>query len=268
MPADTLLIDDALMVAHLAADAAARIHRGHAGASLNISTKSSAIDLVTEVDRLAEAAIRERIAHHFPTHVVLGEEAGQASGDARYRWIVDPLDGTVNYAHGFPFYSVSVALEIDGQIELGVVLDSAHGERFAAVRGRGATLAGVPLRVSCTPTLGEAMLATGFAYGGAAVAQNLALFTRVVPIARAVRRPGSAALDLCMVACGRFDGFWELNLQPWDVAAGMLIVQEAGGTITGPTGAPYRFTDAALIASNGHLHTALASLLDLGVALA
>jgi myo-inositol-1(or 4)-monophosphatase len=262
------LIDDALAVAHAAADAAARIHRGHAGASLDITTKSTATDLVTEVDRLSEIAIREVIAHHFPTHVVLGEEGGEASGDARYRWIVDPLDGTVNYAHGFPYYAVSIALEVAGVVEVGVVLDSAHGERFAAVRGRGATANGAPIRVSQTRSLGEAMLATGFAYGGETVAQNLALFAKVVPRARAVRRPGSAALDLCMVASGRFDGFWELNLNPWDVAAGTLILREAGGTTTGPQGAPYRLSDPALIATNGHLHHALAALLDLGVALA
>jgi myo-inositol-1(or 4)-monophosphatase len=158
MPAP-LLIDDALAVAHAAADAAARIHRGHVGATLDITTKSTATDLVTEVDRLSEIAIREVIAQHFPTHIVLGEEAGEAGGDTRYRWIVDPLDGTVNYAHGFPFYAVSIALEVDGLVEVGVVLDSAHGERFAAVRGRGASANGAPIRVSPTRTLGEAMLA-------------------------------------------------------------------------------------------------------------
>jgi myo-inositol-1(or 4)-monophosphatase len=149
-----------------------------------------------------------------------------------------------------------------------VVLDTARGERYAATAGGGATRDGAPIAVSRTRELGEAMLATGFAYGGAAIGRNLELFARVLPKARAVRRPGAAALDLCQVACGRFDGFWELSLNAWDVAAGMLIVREAGGTVTGPGGAPYRWEDAALVATNGHLHGRLLDLLDLGIALA
>jgi len=270
MTHDPALIADALAVAHRAADAAARIHRGHAGAALVLDTKSSATDLVTEVDRLSEAAIRREIAAVFPGHRVWGEETGEAGGvgDGRFRWIVDPLDGTVNYAHGFPIYCVSIALEIDGQVAVAVVLDTARGDRYAATAGGGAFHDGVRMAVSSTAELGRAMLSTGFAYGGEAVARNLSLFARVVPRARAVRRPGSAALDLCQVACGRFDGYWELRLHAWDVAAGMLIVREAGGTVTGPTGAPYRWTDDALVATNGHLHGRLLDLLDLGVALA
>jgi len=268
MAHDRAFLAHALTVAHRAADAAARIHRGHAGSRLDIATKSSSIDLVTEVDRLSEAAIRAELAAAFPGHVVLGEEGGQAAGDARHRWIVDPLDGTVNYAHGFPVYCVSIALEADGEVVVGVVLDSARGERFAATLGGGATLDGVPIGVSRTTEIGNAMLGTGFAYGGEAVAQNLEILARVLPRARAVRRPGAAALDLCHVACGRYDGFWELQLNAWDVAAGMLIVREAGGTVTGPTGAPYRWDDTAMIATNGHLHARLTRLLDLGVALA
>jgi myo-inositol-1(or 4)-monophosphatase len=268
MVLDPHLFSDALIVAHRAADAAARVHRGYAGAVLELGTKSSAIDLVTEVDRLSEAAIRAEVASTFPDHVVLGEEAGQAPGDARFRWIVDPLDGTVNFAHGFPFYCTSIALEVDGQVAVGVVLDTAGGERFSATAGGGAFRNGAPIGVSTTADVGEAMLATGFAYGGAAVARNLALFARVLPLARAVRRPGAAALDLCQVACGRFDGYWELELNAWDVAAGLLIVREAGGTVTGPGGAPYLWDDAAMVATNGHLHARLLDLLDLGVALA
>jgi myo-inositol-1(or 4)-monophosphatase len=268
MVLDPQLISDALTVAHRAADAAARVHRGYAGAVLELATKSSSIDLVTEVDRLSEAAIRAEVASAFPEHVVLGEEAGQAPGDARYRWIVDPLDGTVNFAHGFPFYCTSIALEIDGRVAVGVVLDTAGGERFSATAGGGAFRNGAPIAVSRTTEIGASMLATGFAYGGAAVARNLSLFARVLPLARAVRRPGAAALDLCQVACGRFDGYWELELNAWDVAAGLLIVREAGGTVTGPGGAPYLWDDAAMVATNGHLHARLLDLLDLGVALA
>jgi len=268
MALDPAFLADALAVAHRAADAAARIHRGHAGAHLDIGTKSSTIDLVTEVDQLSEAAIRAEVRATFPDHMVLGEEDGQAAGDARCRWIVDPLDGTVNYAHGFPFYCVSIALEVDGELAVGVVLDTARDERFSATAGGGALRDGVPIGVSRTVELGAAMLATGFAYGGPAIARNLELFARVLPRARAVRRPGAAALDLCYVACGRLDGFWELALNAWDVAAAMLIVREAGGTITGPAGAPYRWEDDAMVATNGHLHARLLTLLDLGAVLA
>lgn len=258
---DPALLAEAFEVAHRAADAAARVHRGHAGAVLDVTTKSSATDLVTEVDRLSEEAIRRTIAAAFPDHGFWGEEAGASGGDARQRWIVDPLDGTVNYAHGFPVYATSIALEVDGTVELGVVLDTARGERFAARRGAGATRDGVPIAVSTTTDLGAAMLATGFAYGGPAVARNLEAFARVVPRARAVRRPGAAALDLCHVACGRFDGFWELDLKPWDVAAAALVVREAGGTVTDERGAPYRWGADGMVATNGRLHARLLDLL-------
>jgi myo-inositol-1(or 4)-monophosphatase len=254
----------AFEVAHRAADAAARIHRGHLGTPLDITSKSTAIDLVTIVDRLSEEAIRREITAVFPDHVVWGEEGGTSVGDVRHRWIVDPLDGTVNYAHGVPVYAVSIGLEVDGEIVLGVVLDTARGERFSARRGHGAMRDGAPIRVSQTAVIAEAMLGTGFAYGGPAVARNLEAFGRVVPAARAVRRPGAAALDLCSVACGRFDGFWELELKPWDVAAGMLIVQEAGGTATNLSGAPYRWGDEGMVLSNGHLHARLVELVGLG----
>ena len=258
---DRSLVQDAHAIAHQAADAAARIHRAHAGALLHIDTKSTNTDLVTEVDRAAEAAIRQAIHGAFPTHAILGEEGGEGDGDARYRWIVDPLDGTVNYAHGFPVYAVSIALEIDGVTAVGVVLDSARGERFAAIAGAGATRDGAPIAVSATQHPGEAMVGTGFAYGGGAVEENLALFARVLPQVRAIRRPGAAALDLCSVACGRYDAFWELDLRAWDVAAGALIVREAGGTVSNLGGAPYRYRDAGLLASNGRLHGAMLHLL-------
>jgi myo-inositol-1(or 4)-monophosphatase len=221
------LIREATKIAHQAADAAARIHRGYAGGPLNIDTKSSDIDLVTEVDRLSEAAIREIIGRAFPDHAILGEEEGhgtRGNEGAAARWIVDPLDGTVNYAHGFPFYSVSIALEIDGQVVLGIVHDSAHDGRYLAVRGEGASYNGAPIAVSGAARVGDALLATGFPYRREWVARSLTHFNRVVPEARAVRRPGSAALDLCMVAHGRCDGFWEFALNAWDVAAGLLIL--------------------------------------------
>ncbi len=256
-------IQEALEVAHRAADAAARIHRAHAGASLELGTKTSFSDLVTVVDGLSEQAIRAEVAAAFPDHVVLGEEGGQGEGDARFRWIVDPLDGTVNYAHGFPVYCTSIALEVDGQVVVGVVLDTARGERFSATLGGGATRDGAPIHVSPTTTVQEAMLATGFPYRGETMSQNLDILAKVLPLARAVRRPGAAALDLCNVACGRFDAYWELSINPWDVAAGMLIVREAGGSVTGPDGAPYRWDDKGMVASNGHLHMRMLDLLGL-----
>jgi myo-inositol-1(or 4)-monophosphatase len=266
-PFDDVDVLEALDVANRAADAAARVHHSFRGGTFSVGTKSTDIDLVTEVDRLSEAAIREVVASHYPDHAVLGEEDGQ-DVDARCRWIVDPLDGTVNYAHGFPFYSVSVALEVDGTVVAGVVLDSAHGERFTAARGHGAFLDGRRLHVSATTDLRRSLLATGFAYDPTVITANAVVFARMLPLTRAIRRAGSAALDLCYVAAGRADGFWELRLNAWDVAAGLLLIREAGGTVTGPDGAPYRWDHDAMVASNGALHGTLLHALDLAHALA
>jgi myo-inositol-1(or 4)-monophosphatase len=260
MSDDTL---DYLDTAIYAAREAARIHRFHVGTDLDIGRKSTDKDLVTHVDKLSEARIREIVAERHPEHVVLGEEQGQPQGEARRRWIVDPLDGTLNYAHGFPFYCVSVALEIDGIVEIGVVLDSVRDELFTAVRGGGAFANGRAIAVSSETLPGDALLATGFAYNDETIAANLELFGRMLPQVRSVRRPGAAALDLCYVACGRLDGFWELRLNPWDVAAGLLIIREAGGTVTDGAGAPYRLGAPAVIASNGHLHAKLVALLGI-----
>ena len=261
---DPALLRDALAVAPPPPAAPPPDHRAPAGPPRPTAPPAAPPPLVTEVDRLSEAAIRAEIVAAFPGHAVLGEEQGQGSGDARFRWIVDPLDGTVNYAHGVPFYCVSVALEADGEVVAGVVLDTSRDERFAAVLGGGATRNGAPIEVSRAAAIGEAMLATGFAYGGDLVRRNLEVFARIVPMARAVRRPGAAALDLCYVACGRFDGFWEYALNAWDVAAGLLITREAGGTVTGAGGAPYAWNDELMVASNGHLHARLLALVAPG----
>ena len=260
-------LDRALRVAIRAAEEAARIQRAQLGGDLEIGTKSSETDLVTKVDRACETRIREIVLDAFPDHVVLGEEQGQ-QGEAACRWIVDPLDGTLNYAHGFPFYCVSIALEVNGAIELGVVLDTPRDVLYQAMRGRGATANGRPISVSDETVLMSAMLGTGFAYVEGTQHENLEVFARVLPKTRAVRRPGAAALDLCLVASGQMDGFWELKLSPWDVAAGLLIVQEAGGTVTGGDGAPYRLGQRVIVASNGALHAKLLDLLDLGTVLA
>jgi myo-inositol-1(or 4)-monophosphatase len=246
-----------------AAQAASKLHQYYAGGDLGISTKSSEIDLVTKVDKLCEEKIREIISAAYPDHVILGEEGGESVGNAAHRWIVDPLDGTVNYAHGFPFYCVSIGLEVDGVVQVGVVLDSVRNELFTATRGGGAFCNGVNIAVSNQPTLKKCLLATGFPYDEAGLKKNLEVFARVHQKVRAIRRPGSAALDLCYVACGRIDGFWELKLQPWDVAAGLLIVQEAGGTVTTLRGEPYDFGDKVMIATNGHVHGKLLAALEL-----
>ncbi|MEZ4606388.1 MAG: inositol monophosphatase family protein [Deinococcales bacterium] len=252
-----------LNTAILAAEAAAKIHQHYAGGQLDIATKSSDSDLVTQADKESEAKIREIILSKYPDHTVLGEEQGQSLGESRYRWIVDPLDGTLNYAHGFPFYCVSIALEIEGQVVVGVVLDSVHHELFSAMHGQGAFCNGRPIKTTNQRQLSQSMLATGFSYHQPTLLENVDLFKKVHLQCRAVRRPGAAALDLCYVACGRLDGFWELKLNAWDVAAGILIVQEAGGSVTDGLGFPYQFEAPVIVASNGHLHHRLVQALEL-----
>lgn len=253
-----------LTTAVYAAQAAARIHQGSVGGDLGIATKSTHTDLVTRVDKESEARIREVLLSRYPEHVVLGEEGGQ-DGDAPYRWIVDPLDGTLNYAHGFPFYCVSIGLEVHGELTVGVVLDSFRNELFTAVRGGGAYLNGAPIFPTTETDLRRSMLATGFSYNPETAQENVALFGKMLGRCRAVRRPGAAALDLAYVACGRLDGFWELSLNPWDVAAGVLVIREAGGRVTGAAGEPYRLGERVLVASNGPLHGGLLGALELPV---
>jgi myo-inositol-1(or 4)-monophosphatase len=191
-----------------------------------------AVDLVTEVDLACEAAIRDVLARHTPDVPVLGEEGGGATGGTR--WVVDPLDGTTNFVHGFPYYAVSVALEVDGVREVGVVHDPCRGEVFAAARGRGATCNGAPIRVSSCADLSQALIGTGFPYDRQARADvYLRRVEAVLRRAQGIRRAGAAALDLAQVAAGRLDGFWEFHLRVWDVAAGLLLVTEAGGVVTG-----------------------------------
>lgn len=243
-------------VALHAASEAARIHQCHAGGVLDIDTKSTDTDLVTQVDKASEAKIREIILDSYPDHTILGEEEGQQGAGSAYRWIVDPLDGTLNYAKGFPIYSVSIALEIDGVVQVGVVLDSAKDELFTATKGGGAFLNGRPIRVSDEANLKRAMLLTGFHYDPKSAMQNVTLLANILPRCLAIRRPGSAALDLSYVACGRADGFWELALKPWDIAAGLLILEEAGGKVTDGMAEPYTWSSLSLVTSNGSVHEA------------
>lgn len=232
------------------------IHQYYLEKGFTQSTKSTPTDLVTQADHESEAAIRDLIAARHPEHVVLGEEQGQDKEGA-FRWIVDPLDGTVNYAHGFPFYAVSIGLEVHGEVVLGVVLDTARGELFTATKGGGAYLNGRPIRVSTRSTLVGSLLATGFPYDVNKDTENLTYFQRALTKGLMVRRPGAAALDLAYVAAGRLDGFWEVKLNPWDVAAGWLIITEAGGQVTGLQGEEYRLGNRYLVASNGLIHQPL-----------
>ena len=228
--------------------------------------KKGVIDLVTDVDLAIERHFRERVAATFPDHVVLGEEYGAPSGSdaARPCWIFDPIDGTSNFAHGLPIFCASLALEIDGILRVGAVYDPNRDELFAAERGKGAWLNGEPLRVSSTSNLRDALLVTGFPYSVQVDgADLLSLFARFITQSRAVRRLGSAAIDVCYVAAGRMDGFWEEGLGAWDIAAGALILEEAGGRVTDLDGSPFVLRSGRLLATNGHLHDVmLATIAD------
>jgi myo-inositol-1(or 4)-monophosphatase len=220
--------------------------------------KKGAIDLVTEIDVQIEREFRQMIAARFPDHAVLGEEfASRTDREATppFCWVFDPIDGTTNYAHGLPIFCASLALEIDGELAVGAVYDPTRRELFTAERGQGAWLNGRPLRVSSAEALLDSLLVTGFHYGIQRDPEELvSLFREFITRARAVRRLGSAALDLCYVAAGRFDGYWEAKIQPWDVAAGALIVSEAGGRVSTITGAPFRSRAGSVLATNGRIH--------------
>lgn len=221
-----------------------------------------AIDLVTEMDRAAEDLIIGRLRNTFPDIGILTEERDEIPSASKYRWIIDPLDGTTNYAHGFPFFCVSIALEENQQIILGVVYDPNSDELFVAKKGKGAFLNGNRITPSVTNQISDALLATGFPYDIRTSKQNnIEEFSRFALVARAIRRPGSAVLDLCYVACGRSDGFWELKLQPWDMAAGSFIVTEAGGIVTNLGGQNFRLSGREILASNGNIHQEMVDVL-------
>lgn len=224
--------------------------------------KKGRINLVTEIDLKSEKLITKRIRETFPDHQILAEEGGAQVGGSPFKWVVDPLDGTTNYAHGYRFFAVSIALEAHGRIVVGVVYDPVTDEMFSSEAGCGASLNGAAIQVSQETSVGDAMLATGFSYDLEAMEANLALFNRLIPKARAVRRDGSAALDLCYTACGRFDGFWELSLSAWDVAAGKLIIEEAGGRATRFDGSPCTIYDQEILATNGAIHGELGGILS------
>lgn len=246
-------------VAIEAARVAGRVLIELGGEDLDIQAKGDTYNLVTEADLRAERVILDLLCERFPDHAILSEEEGGSKEIAGPVWAVDPLDGTNNFAHGFPFYAVSIALWIDGEPRIGVVHDPTRGEMFHAERGRGARLNGRPIHVSRATALDQSIFATGFYYDrGEMMRRTLrqieAFFVKPV---RGIRRTGSAALDLCYVAAGRLDGFWELHLGPWDYAAGVLLVTEAGGRVTDVTGGPCRLHMNSVLASNGRLHDAM-----------
>jgi len=222
-------------------------------------------DLVTEADRQAEALIIKLIRERYPDHDFLAEEGDYAEAGSDYRWIIDPLDGTTNYAHGFPWFAVSIALEVKGRLELGVVYNPYVGDFYVAERGSGAFLNERRLKVSTIDTLERSLLATGFAYDHKKCkANNYDYFTRFQKEAQACRRPGAASLDLASVAAGRFDGFWELKLKPWDLAAGILLIEEAGGLVSNFDGLPMTLESQECMASNRLIHEEMQAILHRG----
>src|ERR687888_401486 len=215
------------------------------------------VALVTEADRQSEALILARIRSQWPNHNVMGEEGTRIESGSDYRWYVDPLDGTTNFAHGFPVFCVSIGLEYKGQMIAGAVYDPARGEMFSAEKGSGACLNQGRIQVSKTSNLPESLVATGFPSHKRHKNPNIHFYHQITLRTHGVRRAGSAALDLASVACGRVDGFWEFNLNAWDTAAGVLLVEEAGGRVTGFSGQPFRIDSREVLASNGVLHDAL-----------
>lgn len=247
-------LDRELTVALEAALAGGQILKQWAGRTKRIRFKGE-INLVTRADTLSQRAIVRRLRASYPNDSILGEEGYSRMTDSARRWIIDPLDGTTNYAHSLPIYSVSVALQIDGFVVLGAVYNPNLEEVFFAIRGRGGYLGNRPIRVSKTRTVGKSLLATGFPYDiRVSRNNNLRHFSNFAVRAQAIRRGGSAALDLCYVACGRFDGFWELKLGPWDTAAGYLIASEAGARVTDFSGRPFNINMKEVVAANQLIH--------------
>jgi myo-inositol-1(or 4)-monophosphatase len=240
------------------------IQMARVGTALDVAKKGE-IDLVTEVDLEVERMFRALVAARFPTHAVLAEELGESAETtgASHCWVFDPIDGTTNFAHGLPIFCASLALEIDGRAVVGAIYDPTRRELFTAERGTGAFLNGRRLGISRATRLLDALLVTGFPYDVHSRSDEvLGLFGRFITKARAVRRLGSAAIDLCYVAAGRMDGFWEQTLRPWDLSAGALLVEEAGGRVTGMQGEPFTSRLGHVVASNGVIHQDMLHTID------
>ena len=250
-----------LEVAVEAAQEAGAIVAAAASRPKNISYKGE-VDLVTETDHKSEAAILARLRHYFPGHAIVGEETGASGPEtpAKYKWYVDPLDGTTNFAHGYPMFAVSIGLLEDGEPLIGAIYNPVTREMFTAMRNEGAYRDSARIHVSGVETLSKSLLATGFPSHKRVQNPNIHYYWEFTLHSHGVRRAGSAALDLCSLACGQFEGFWEFGLKPWDTAAGILLVREAGGTVTDFAGGPYHPGDREMLASNGLVHAEMRAI--------
>jgi len=256
----TELLNDAVRISRLTG----KLLKDHLLTDFSVEHKGE-VDLVTEMDRSAQDLIQQEILLKYPDHGILAEEDLDIPGSEEFLWIVDPLDGTTNYAHRFPIFSVSIAVAYKKETLCGVVYNPVSEEMFTAIRGEGANLNTLPINVSETSRLDDSLLGTGFPYNIRESTQtNLDHFGKFALRTQGIRRCGSAALDLCFVACGRLDGFWELNLKPWDIAAGTLIVREAGGVITDFEGNELLLDGSRILASNGHIHSRMMEVLAEG----
>jgi myo-inositol-1(or 4)-monophosphatase len=256
-------IEDAKRVGIEAIYSGARVLRNHFGRISQIHQKG-VFDLVTEADTESEKQIMATIRKAFPDHAILAEESGANKGTAPYQWLIDPLDGTTNYVHHLPFFTIAIALAIRGKIELGLVLNPMDGELYSAIAGKGAALNGNPIQVSSTASVSGSLLVTGFPYDFSEIVEPaMKRFSVFQQASQGVRRLGSAALDLCYVACGKFDGFWEQNLKPWDKAAGAIIAAEAGAVITDFSNQPFSINQKEILVTNGRIHQEMLSLLKI-----
>ncbi|MBW1841395.1 MAG: inositol monophosphatase [Deltaproteobacteria bacterium] len=237
--------------------------RSHLGRLSNVKKKGP-IDLVTDADTGSEKVIIETIARAFPDHAILAEESGLKQGKSDLTWIIDPLDGTTNFTHQLDLFSVSIACALKGDIVVGIVFLPTTGQLFAAAKGKGATLNGRAIKVSTADTVSESLLVTGFPYDHQKIhGEIMQRFSNCLKVSQGVRRLGSAAIDLCFVACGRFEAFWEQNLKPWDTAAGILIAEEAGAVITDFSNSPFTIDKKEILATNGKIHDEMISLMEI-----
>ncbi|MFH1665051.1 MAG: inositol monophosphatase family protein [Candidatus Omnitrophota bacterium] len=231
------------------------------GDKREIAYKGGHNNLVTDVDKKCEQIIVDMVKREFPEHSILAEESGAHAAGGAFNWIIDPIDGTTNYAHGFPVFCVSIGIAAGSSVKAGVVYDPSRDELFRAEEGKGAYLNDKRISVSDIGAVRDSLIATGFSYDREKRISNIAYFTTMLEHAQAVRRPGSAAIDLCYIACGRFDGYWEFGLSPWDMAAAQLIVKEAGGTITMLKGRPFDIFQKEIVATNTKIHAEMLGLL-------
>ncbi len=254
-------LDRFLDVATEAALAAGAVLQKYWGNLETVKEKGRPGDLITEADAAAEAVAIKILNRHFPDHQILAEESGkQGNQTSQYLWAIDPLDGTTNYAHQYPFFATSIGLLADGIPQVGVIFDPFRQELFRAAKGLGATRNRQPIRVSTANTLANSLLVTGFAYDRReTIDNNYAEFCHLTHLTQGVRRAGAASLDLAYVACGRLDGYWERGLSPWDITAGVVLVEEAGGKVTAYDQNPFNLYSGRILATNGHLHNALST---------